>query len=120
MLEKDIEDRVCRYAKKLGITAEKFTSPAKRSVPDRLLTFKVESGVAPNVFIEFKATGKRATPKQSLDHSKRRKQGSLVYVIDDVTIGKSVVDTLCIILSHVKPMEHAPVPSARSTSRSRP
>ena len=105
MLEKDIEGNVCRYAKKLGITAEKFTSPAKRSVPDRLLTFK-GGAVA---YIEFKATGKKATPKQSLDHDKRRAQGSLVYVIDDIKIGKSLVDALNCILASTVTMGHAPV-----------
>ena len=97
MLEKDIEDRVGRYAKKFGIMFEKFTSPSKRSVPDRLLTFP--GSPAQMVFIEFKAPGKKPTPKQAADHEKRRAIGALVYVVDDIEQGKRLIDALCAIIT---------------------
>jgi len=90
MLEKDVEGNNRTYAKKKGVMFEKFTSPAKRSVPDDILTFP--NGLI--AFIEYKAPGKRATPKQWLDHQKRRAMGCLVYVVDDPDVGRRVIDTL--------------------------
>lgn len=87
MSESEIEERVCNYAKRQGVIVDKFTSPAKRSVPDRLLIFP--NGVI--IFIEFKAPGKKPTEKQKLDHEKRRANNALVYVIDDVDQGKNLV-----------------------------
>jgi hypothetical protein len=88
LLEKDIESAVCRYAKAQGLLAEKFTSPAKRSVPDRIFT--TPKGC--HFFIEFKAPGKKPTPKQAKDHEDRRARGVAVYVIDNIEQGKAVVD----------------------------
>ena len=90
MLEKDVEGNNRTYAKKKGVMFEKFTSPSKRSVPDDILTFP--NGLI--AFIEYKAPGKRATPKQWLDHQKRRAMGCLVYVVDDPDVGRRVIDTL--------------------------
>jgi len=87
-LEKTIEAAVCRHAKVRGCLAEKFTSPAKRSVPDRLFT--TPKGC--HFFIEFKAPGKKPTPKQAKDHNERRARGVSVYVIDDIAAGKAVID----------------------------
>ena len=36
MLEKDIEARVCEYARAKGVLAYKFTSPARAAVPERV------------------------------------------------------------------------------------
>ena len=80
ILEKDVEVALVKRVKALGGTAEKFTSPARRSVPDRLVTL-------PNgkiVFVELKAPGKKATPKQALDHDRRRALGCDVRVINTV------------------------------------
>ncbi len=55
-LEKDIEATGCRLCKKEGWVAEKYTSPAKRSVPDRII-FKPEGGI---FFIEYKRPKKKA------------------------------------------------------------
>ena len=54
MLEKEIEAYLCKRIKQLGGMCEKFTSPQKRSVPDRIITL-------PNnniIFVETKAEGK--------------------------------------------------------------
>jgi len=91
LLEKDVEDAVCKYARyRYGMKAEKFTSPGRRAVPDRL--FSAPNGFA--FFIEFKAPGKIATPKQQSDHAERRKLGFQVFVVDDVARGKKIVEAM--------------------------
>ena len=78
ILERDVERALVARVKSLGGVAEKFTSPAKRSVPDRLVT--LPGGVM--IFVELKAPGKKPTPKQSADHQRRRAMGCDVRVID--------------------------------------
>jgi hypothetical protein len=87
-LEKDIEKRVCDYAKSLGILVYKFTSPARRSVPDRMFIMPAGKGV---FFIEFKRAGEKPTAAQAVEIEKIQKQGTPVYVVDDVETGKRVV-----------------------------
>lgn len=86
--ESDIEDRVCRYAREQGLLAYKFTSPNRRSVPDRL--FASRGGHV--FFAEFKAPGKKPTVAQKREIARLRQVGCLVYVIDDVAMGKRVID----------------------------
>lgn len=86
-LEKEIEKKVCDYAKSLGFLCYKFTSPARRSVPDRL--FISPKGVV--FFIEFKMLGKKPTPSQQVEIEKIRQTGVAVYVIDSIVGGKEVV-----------------------------
>ncbi len=88
MLERDIEDAVCKYARKYLFLAEKFTSPNRRSVPDRM--FSGPAGL--HFFIEFKAPGKTPTPKQARDHARRAALGHRVYVCDDVEDGKRIIN----------------------------
>ena len=88
MLEKDIEKSVCDYAKFKGIEVYKFVSPGHRSVPDRM--FILPEGVV--FFIEFKATGKKATPLQAREHDRLRRIGCHVYVVDDIDIGKLTIE----------------------------
>lgn len=88
-LEKDIEKAVCKYLQtKYGAMTEKFISPAKRSVPDRLISLNTGRVF----FIEFKAPGKKPTALQNSDHEKRRSMRFIVLVIDDVERGKVLVD----------------------------
>lgn len=80
MLEKTIEAALVRKVKALGGMAEKFTSPNRRSVPDRLVTL-------PNgriIFVELKAPGKKPTPNQLKDHERRKLLGCDVRVIDNL------------------------------------
>ena len=80
MLEKDIENALVRRVKTLGGMCEKFTSPGRRSVPDRIITL-------PNgkiVFVEVKNTGKKPTDLQLRDHERRRALGCDVRVIDNM------------------------------------
>ena len=80
MLEKKIEQALCKRVKELGGLCEKFTSPGRRSVPDRIVTL-------PNnriIFVELKSPGKRPTELQLKDHDKRRALGCDVRVIDSL------------------------------------
>jgi len=86
-LERDIEKAVVAYAQKLGILCYKFTSPARRSVPDRM--FITTSGVV--FFIEFKRRGEKPTKSQAVEIERIRKQRVKVFVIDDVTAGRCAV-----------------------------
>lgn len=88
MLEKDIEGKVREYAIKKGLLVYKFTSPAKRSVPDRLF-------VTPNgkvFFIEFKKPGGKSTPGQVREQETLRGHNVSVFVVDNVAQGKFVID----------------------------
>jgi len=87
-LEKDIEKKVCNYAKQLGCLVYKFTSPARRSVPDRL--FIMPGGRC--FMVEFKRKGCKPTPAQEIEIEKIRQQGTTVLVIDNVTDGKVAIE----------------------------
>lgn len=78
MLERDIERAFVARVRALGGMADKFTSPGKRSVPDRLVT--LPGGRV--LFVELKAPGKKPTPGQLKDHERRRALGCDVRVID--------------------------------------
>jgi len=90
MLEKQIEAKVCDYAKSKGALVYKFTSPARAAVPDRLFI-----GPKGRVwFVEFKREGQKPTPAQEREHTRLRGHSVSVFVIDDVEQGKAVVDTM--------------------------
>jgi hypothetical protein len=78
MLERDIEKALIRKVKSLGGMCEKYTSPSRRSVPDRLVS--LPGGRI--IFVELKAPGKKPTENQKRDHEKRRALGCDVRVID--------------------------------------
>jgi len=80
MLERDIESALVKRVKELKGLCEKFTSPGRRSVPDRLVT--LPGNVV--IFVELKAPGKRPTPLQLRDHQRRRALGCDVRVIDSL------------------------------------
>lgn len=87
-LEKVIEQKVCDYAKSKGCLVYKFTSPSRRSVPDRMF-------IAPGNhvwFIEFKRKGEKPTAGQEVEIAKIRDKGGIVWVIDDVEDGKRIID----------------------------
>jgi Holliday junction resolvase len=80
MLERDVERALVQRVKVLGGTCEKFTSPTKRSVPDRIVT--LPGGRI--IFVEVKAPGKKPTELQHRDHERRRALGCDVRVIDSM------------------------------------
>lgn len=85
VLEKDIERAFVARVKEIGGMAEKFTSPAKRSVPDRIVT--LPGGRI--VFVELKAPSKKPTELQLRDHEKRRALGCDVRVIDSMEAARA-------------------------------
>jgi hypothetical protein len=93
MLERDIEERVVRYAKKRGCLAYKFTSPQRRGVPDRLI-------IAPGgfqLFLELKATKAKPSLLQLKEMSALEAQGCFVRWSDDVDTCKRFIDQLLLL-----------------------
>lgn len=90
MRESLIERYLVKRAKELGGDAEKFVSPAQRSVPDRIVTFP--KGVI--AFVEVKASGMKALPAQRRDHEKRRAKGFKVYVVNSIADVNSLLARL--------------------------
>ncbi len=88
LLEKDVEKRVGDYAKELHFITYKFTSPSKRSVPDRL--FISDAGLI--FFIEFKRLGAKTTSGQDREIARLTQQLVPVFVVDNVEYGKQLVD----------------------------
>ena len=80
MLERDIEKKFIKHVEKLGGIAEKFTSPGRRSVPDRLVTLPGNR----IIFVELKSPDKRPTELQQRDHARRRALGCDVRVINSI------------------------------------
>lgn len=89
MLERDIEAYLVKRCKEIGALCDKFTSPQRRSVPDRLITF---SGRV--LFVELKATGKRPTEAQVRDHERRRDAGAEVVWLDSTAAVMALEDYL--------------------------
>ncbi len=80
MRESTIEKRLRKGIEALGGLCEKFTSPGRRSVPDRLVS--LPGGRI--VFVELKAPKKEPTALQAKDHARRRALGLDVIVINTV------------------------------------
>lgn len=90
MLEKQIEAKVCDYAKERGLLVYKFTSPARAAVPDRM--FVLPSGTI--FFCEFKRGGQKPTGPQEREHHRLRGHKVSVFVVDNVLDGLRMVDTM--------------------------
>jgi Holliday junction resolvase len=80
VLENRVERELVKRVNDLGGMCEKFTSPGRRSVPDRLVT--LPGGRI--IFVECKAPGKEPTLAQQYDHERRRLLGCDVRVIDNI------------------------------------
>lgn len=80
MLENRVERALVKRVKDLGGMCEKFTSPGRRSVPDRIVT--LPGGRI--IFVECKAPGKRPTELQDRDHKRRKEMGCEVVVINNI------------------------------------
>jgi hypothetical protein len=90
MLEKQIESKVCDYAKQRGLLVYKFTSPARAAVPDRLF-------ILPNgrmFFCEFKREGQKPTIPQEREHNRLRGHKVNVFVVDNVQAGVRMIDEM--------------------------
>lgn len=82
--ESDIEAHLVKRVKEAGGIAYKFTSPQRRSVPDRLVL--MPGGRA--WFAELKAPGAVPTEAQAREHERLRALGFEVEVVDD----KALID----------------------------
>jgi hypothetical protein len=77
MLEKTIEAALCKRVKELGGICDKYSSPSRRAVPDRLIMLPDKT----LIFVECKAPNKVPTNAQYRDHERRRAMGFDVRVI---------------------------------------
>jgi hypothetical protein len=90
MLEKQhVEDPVVRHAVSLGFEHRKMNGMGAKSWPDQ--QFFVPGGKS--FFIEFKKPNGKPTPKQSEKHRQLRALGFDVYVCDNPTKGKAIIDS---------------------------
>jgi len=89
-LEKEIEKKICDYAKSKGCYVRKFTSPNNRSVPDRLI---IAPGGAVG-FLEVKRGGEKPTKAQEHEMELLKKQGCNVAWCDNVHGGRQFVDNM--------------------------
>lgn len=80
MRERDIEAHLVKRVKERGGVSYKFTSPQRRSVPDRLVL--MPRGILN--FVECKAPGCKPTEAQAREHARIRELGFLVVVIDSL------------------------------------
>jgi hypothetical protein len=87
-LEKDVETRACAYGRKTGWIMRKYTSPAHRSVPDRMCLHDFKT----IIFIEFKREGEVASKAQEIEHHALRMRGFDVYVCDNVSDAQAILD----------------------------
>jgi hypothetical protein len=80
MLEKTVEAYLVERVRALGGTAYKFTSPARASVPDRIVILPP----ARIYFIEVKRPGGKLTRGQEREHEHLRRLGADVRVLDSI------------------------------------
>jgi hypothetical protein len=89
MRESKVESHLVKSVEKLGGMAEKFKSPGRRNVPDRIISWPADiqpSNAYPAVveFVECKRPGEKPTPAQHRDHERRRAMGFRVIVVDSI------------------------------------
>jgi hypothetical protein len=85
--ERAIEEKVNTYAKEQGFLVYKFTSPQRAAVCDRIWICNGQVR-----FVEFKREGMKPTPAQHRHHQLLAKHGVTVYVIDNIALGKEIID----------------------------
>jgi hypothetical protein len=78
MLERDVEAWLVAEVKRRGGIAYKFTSPQRRSVPDRLVL--LPGGEV--FFVECKSPKKKPTEAQVREHERIGALGFRVFVMD--------------------------------------
>lgn len=79
MLERKIEAHLVKRCKELRIICDKFTSPSRRSVPDRVLIYR---GCV--IFLELKATHEKPSTPQKRDHKRRWEAGAIALWTDSI------------------------------------
>lgn len=97
--ERDVEYALVNAVRDAGGIAYKFSSPARRNVPDRLV---VLPGCVP-FFVECKRPGEKPTKAQAREHQRLRDMEQVVEVIDTVAKADGLVAQI-IRLRHLKEM----------------
>lgn len=93
--EKQVEKRLCDRAREHGGIAYKFTSPGRRSVPDRLMLVPCWNWLGTTNFVEAKAPGQKPTRSQLREHQRIRDRGGVVDVVDDYEPIDKLFETYC-------------------------
>lgn len=86
MLEKYVQKSVVSFARRHGVLAHKFSSEARRNVPDYVFLYDGRT-----YFVEFKANGKTSRAGQIREHKILRAAGFPVDVCDDKVFGRSLI-----------------------------
>jgi hypothetical protein len=89
--ESEIEKHLVKRVKELGGEVRKVSWIGRRGAPDRLVMlpevrgrFDWENIRAQTIWVELKATGKKAEPHQLREHARMRAMGQSVVVIDSI------------------------------------
>ena len=83
MRESTVETYLHAQVVKAGGWTDKFSSPGRRNVPDRLVTWPdTDAHYLMIHFVEIKSPGKTARPAQVRDHARRGKMCCKVFVLD--------------------------------------
>jgi hypothetical protein len=88
--ESQVEAKIVAYARSKGCLVYKFSSPARRGVPDRII-------IAPGgkvLFLEIKRPGKHPTELQMREMRLLREQGCNADWVSNAEDGKRWVDGL--------------------------
>ena len=89
MRESKVEKYLVEQVKARGGVAEKYKSPGRRNVPDRLVFWPGGS----THFVECKRPGEEPNAGQLRDHERRRKMGFLVVVVDSIESVNNYLET---------------------------
>ena len=90
MLEKTIERKLVEAVKAMGGIAPKLTCPGFDGMPDRFVLLP-KGKIA---FIEVKSPGERPRPLQESRHGMLRRLGFPVYVLDNETAIRRILDEI--------------------------
>lgn len=85
--ERDVEYALVNAVRDAGGIAYKFSSPARRNVPDRL----IDLPGAPLFFVECKRPDEEPRKAQAREHARLRARGKVVWIIDTVDKAKTLV-----------------------------
>jgi Holliday junction resolvase len=87
--ERDVERHLVRRAVELGGQTWKWSSPAVRGVPDRIVTLRGRT-----LAVECKAPGHKPTAVQERQHALLRRHGWRVEVVDSIEAVEALLRAL--------------------------
>lgn len=89
MNESHIETKVTEYARSLGVLSLKINVRGQVGWPDRMYIWKGQVW-----FVEFKAPHEKPRAIQEYIHGELRKRGIRVFVVDNITEGRRIINEL--------------------------